>query len=224
MLNESRRVAQAVQRAFALASDQIEVHEVFVIDGASEDETVLNAKQAGATVLHSKPGRGIQLATGAREATGDVVLILHVDNWLDPTASDQMTRALKEGQVESGAFWQRIEAEGFGYRALEWGNAMRVRWFGLAYGDQAIFVRRSVLELVGGIPEVPLMEDVALMRLLKKRKHPVLLKGPLYISPRRWQQNGVVRQTLKNWFLLTAYSLGMPAERIVRWYEPPTDG
>ncbi len=223
MLNESKNVAKAVQRAFTITANDLELVEVFVIDGGSNDDTVAKAEAAGAKVLLSAPGRGQQLAAGSRAATGDVVLMLHADNWLDSEAAEQMETVLKNPGIEAGAFWQRIEATGFRYRALEWGNAMRVRWFGLAYGDQAIFVRRPVLEAVGGIPEVPLMEDVTLMRLLKRRKHPALLRGPVHVSARRWKQNGVLLQTLKNWFLLMAFYLGFSTEKIARWYRLPKD-
>lgn len=223
VLNESSRVAEAVRRAFDIGCDELQVAEVLVIDGGSHDDSVNQAEASGATVIRSEAGRGQQLATGARAATGELILMLHVDNWLAAESASQVVAALKDEGVEAGAFWQRIEATGYRYRALEWGNAMRVRWFGLAYGDQAIFVRRSVLEAIGGIPELPLMEDVALMRLLKRRKRPVLLSGPVHVSPRRWQENGIIRQTLKNWFLLSAYTIGFSVERIARWYRPPNE-
>ena len=217
-LNEADRIGQAVQRAWATGP-----HEVLVVDGGSLDDTVAIAERHGARVLGGVRGRASQQNLGARQATGDVLLFLHADNLLDPDGVRQIAAALENGPVLGGAFQQKISASGLLYRLLERGNALRVRWLGLPYGDQGIFLRREVFDRLGGFPEVGLMEDLLLMRKLRRRARPVLLPGPLQVSPRRWQRYGVVRQTLRNWSLLLAERLGVSPDSLARFYPPHHD-
>ena len=214
-LNEAAHIAEAVRRAW-----QTSPAEVIVVDGGSADRTAELAQAAGAAVIVSAAGRARQQNAGARQARGDVLLFLHADCWLAPEAIRQIAEALADPQVECGAFRQRIEAEGRLFRWLERGNAWRARRRGMPYGDQGIFVRRATFEALGGFPEVRLMEDVMLMRLLRRRSRPVLLPGPIYVSPRRWQKHGVLRQTARNWLLLTAFRLGVPPDWLAAFYAP----
>lgn len=93
----------------------------------------------------------------------------------------------------------------------------------MAYGDQGIFVRREVFDRLGGFPNVPLMEDVIFMSALRRLARPALLPGPLYVSPRRWQRHGVLRQTLRNWATLLAFRCGVSPATLARFYEPTTE-
>ena len=212
-INEADWILRAVSRAWEAGVD-----EVIVVDGGSDDDTMTLAKSGGATVLQSPPGRAVQQNLGAQHASGQILLFLHADNWLAPTAGEQIRKSLQSEKVLGGAFRQRIEAPGLLYRMLEWGNAARVRWRGLPYGDQAIFMCRKTFEQLGGFPATKLMEDLLLMRAFKRLASPVLLPGPVYVHPRRWQRHGVVRQTLKNWFLLSAHALGIAPDRLARFY------
>jgi rSAM/selenodomain-associated transferase 2 len=212
-LNEAARIESAVTRAW-----QAGAHEVIVVDGGSQDATSILARQAGGQVKQSPPGRGCQLNLGARSAAGEVLLFQHADSWLDPACIGQVRRALTDPRVLGGAFRQRIEAKGLRFRLLEWGNAWRARRLGLPYGDQGIFVRHEVFEQLGGFPEVPLMEDLILMRALRRQAWPILLPGPIHVDARRWRRHGVVRQTLRNWSLATAFRLGVAPERLARFY------
>ena len=214
-MNEAALIASAVRRAW-----ETRPHEVIVVDGGSTDQTAALAEAAGACVLSSRPGRAIQQNLGARHATGDVILFLHADTWLPPEGPRQIERALAGAAIGCGAFRQRIEAEGFIYRLLERGNAWRVNRRGMAYGDQGIFVRRELFEELGGFPEVRLLEDVLLLKRLRRRAWPVLLPGPLHVSARRWQRQGVVRQTARNWLLLGAAWCGVSPDRLARFYRP----
>lgn len=212
-LNEAERIADAVARARAIGAT-----EVLVADGGSGDATVAKARDAGAEVCSGRRGRAVQQNLAAGRARGDVLLFLHADTWLAPEAGGQIRAALGDPQVLGGAFRQQIEARGLLYRLLERGNAFRARWRGSPYGDQGIFIRREVFVELGGFDEVQLMEDVLLMRRFRRRAHPVLLEGPLHVSPRRWQRYGVVLQTWRNWLLLAAERLGVPPDRLARLY------
>ena len=213
-LNEATGIQQNIQRAWELRP-----HEVIVADGHSDDGTADLARSSGATVVTSERGRGRQLNAGARAATGDVLLFLHADCWLEPQAVEQIKTALKDESVIGGAFRQRIDHDRKIFRWLEWSNALRVRWRRLPFGDQGIFVRRSAFETVGGFAEVRLMEDVLLMREFSRRGWRIeLLPGPLHVDPRRWLKHGVVWQTLRNWTLLAGLRLGISPDRLAEFY------
>ena len=213
-INEALTIERAVQSVIAAGMD-----EVIVADGGSVDSTPQLASQSGASVVHGERGRAVQQNLGAQQATGDVLLFLHADNWLDPTAGEQMRHCLSESVVLAGAFQQRIEAAGVLYRLLERGNSLRARWQGMAYGDQAIFIRRKTFDQLGGFPPVKLMEDLLLMRALRNKGGKLhVLTGPVYVHPRRWQQRGVIRQTLCNWLLLCSEKLGVAPDRLAKFY------
>lgn len=212
-LNEQGQIERAV-----CSSWRLDPLEVVVVDGGSHDQTAARARQAGARVVPARRGRGPQLNEGARRARGELLLFLHADCWLEPDAARQIQRAFTPGDLAWAAFRQRIDGHGPGYRLLEAGNAWRARRLGLAYGDQGLVVHRDLLRQVGGFPDLPLMEDVGLMRRLRGSGRRALLDGPIHVSPRRWQQNGIVRQTVRNWTLLALYRLGVPLEGLVRRY------
>jgi rSAM/selenodomain-associated transferase 2 len=214
-INEEALIERAVASSWEAGAD-----EVLVVDGDSSDKTTERARAAGAQVIIGPLGRAVQQNLGAERATGDVLLFLHADNWLAATIGSQLRECLQDETILGGAFRQQIDASGRLYRWLEWGNAARVQRRGLAYGDQAIFMRREVFEQLGRFPDVKLMEDLLLMRAFRKRSRPVLLPGPVHVHPRRWQQRGVVRQTLLNWALLGARTVGVSPDRLARFYSP----
>lgn len=212
-LNEAPAIGRAAASAWQAGAD-----EVIVVDGGSDDQTAEIAQAANCHVLSSNRGRAVQQNAGAAEATGDVLLFLHADNWFSESACTQIRDALADNAQLGGAFRQRIDARGIGYRLLEYGNAWRVRWLGLPYGDQAIFLRREAFERLGGFPEVRLMEDLLLMKQMRRQARPLLLPGPVFVSPRRWQKHGIVRQTLRNWWLLTAHKFGRSPDQLASCY------
>jgi hypothetical protein len=159
----------------------------------------------------------VQQNAGAAAATGDVLLFLHADNHLAAGSVEQIVAAVNAGH-SCGAFRQQIQASGFFYRWLEWGNARRVEWWGLAYGDQAMFLTREFFLELGRFPEVKLMEDLLLMRKARRESRPVLLPGPLSVSSRRWQRHGPLRQTMRNWCLLLAWRCGVSTDRLAAYY------
>ena len=210
-LNEKNSIADSVRSAVAAGA-----HEVIVSDGGSNDETIALARVAGANeVIHGVPGRGIQQRIGAEKATGDWLLFLHADNQLGGDCLQQIRELTDEVW---GAFEQEIQCEGFKYRLLEWGNAARVRFRRMPFGDQAIFVRRDVYDQVGGFHEMTLMEDVDLSGRLRRIRRPKLLPGPVSVDARRWENRGVIRQTIRNWSIQIAYACGATPETLARWY------
>ena len=212
-LNEEEHVVRAVESARATQAE-----EVIVVDGGSEDATRRLARQSHATVVTAPAGRAVQQNAGVRACHGDVLLFLHADNWLDVSAVDQLRDAFRNERRLTTCFQQEIIASGIRFRMLERGNAWRAKWLRLPYGDQGIAIRRSVFDRAGGFPEVPIMEDLLLMRKLGRISCPAVLAGPIYVSSRRWERNGVLRQTITNWSLALACRLGVSPQTLSRYY------
>ena len=194
--------------------------EVLVVDGGSHDATCEIVGNLPCELIHAPSGRGQQLRIGAGRAAGDVLFFLHADCWLAQGALEQLRDLAKGHQNKPlfGAFRQRIDGPQMRYRWLERGNAARVNWCRLPYGDQGMFIDRESYRASGEMAAVPLMEDVMLSRAAAKICSPVLLPGPIHLSPRRWQKHGVVSRTLQNWFILSAFYCGVPPERLAKWY------
>lgn len=212
-INEQTNVGEAVQSAIRGGAD-----EVIIADGGSTDETATMARAAGAKVISSRPGRGAQMNAAARESTAEVLLFLHADNRLPTDFAQQIQSAVADPRIQAGVFRQRIEGASPLFRLLAWGNEQRVRWKNLAYGDQAIWVRRTIFEELGGFPEVPLMEDYIFSERLRQQYRFVILPGPLTVSSRRWQQRGIIGQTLLNWRIIAAYKQGKSLDELSLLY------
>ncbi len=210
-INEDAVIANAVRSARASGA-----REVVIADGGSEDFTVEVATAAGASeIVRSLPGRGVQLNAGASATAGEFVLFLHADNELSENCLTQIT---EHPDATWGAFRQHIDSPRSVFRLIERGNSMRVKYRRMPFGDQAIFVRRTVFSDQGGFAEIPLMEDVELSKRLRKVAVPILLDGPLTISARRWEKHGVVRQTFRNWSIQLSYACGQSPEELSRRY------
>jgi len=216
-INEERSIAAAIDSAWNADAD-----EVIVVDGGSTDQTVSIAQKGQAIVLSSCPGRSRQQNLGAQAANGDVIVFLHSDSRLQKHALVQ----LKAIQAKLGAFRQKIDARGWAYRFLEFGNNLRGMLFGMPYGDQTIFIAKDFFEREGGFPDVPLMEDYLLMRRLRWKHWPRILRASTYTSCRRWEKHGIVRQTLLNWSLILQLELGASPEQLAsryRRHDKPSD-
>lgn len=212
-LNEADRIEQTIQRLRECGAC-----EIVIVDGGSTDGTLERTGNADLAIAGPR-GRALQQNHGAERSRGDVLLFLHADCGLQPGSLEAIRSALQDTRVVGGCFYQQITAAGLVYRSLEWGNALRVRLAGWAYGDQGIFVRRCVFESLDGFPILALMEDLYFSKRLKRKGPLRLLRNPpLLVSPRRWQQQGVFRQTLRNWCLIGLAMIGVPPHRLAQLY------
>jgi rSAM/selenodomain-associated transferase 2 len=211
-LDEEDHVAAAVR---SVREDA----EVIVVDGGSADGTREAAAAAGATVMVSARGRGVQLHAGARAARGDWIVFLHADTRLERGWAAAL-RSLPT-DVVGGAFRLALDPPRPAYRLIDAGVALRCRLFRLPYGDQGIFARRDVYGRIGGFRPLPLMEDVDLVRRLARAGPLAFPSVRAFTSARRWERQGVLATTLKNWALAVLYALGASPETLVRAYEGP---
>lgn len=211
-LNEADRIAAVIETTRAQSPMQI-----IVVDGGSDDATVSTATGAD-VVLTSAPGRAIQQNLGAAQCCGEVILFLHADCVLGAGALDGIAAVATDDSVIAGCLTQVIDSPRLALRAIARGNNLRARLLKWAYGDQAIWVRRSLFERLGGFPQVPFMEDLLLMKQLKRQPGRfVRLKPTVTTPPRHWERRGAMRQTLLNWWLIAQLHLGRsPAKMIER--------
>ena len=192
--------------------------EVIVADGGSSDRTAERARAAGARVLAAPRGRAPQLEAGWRASDAAAVLFLHADTRLPAGWAAAVRAALDDPRVAGGAFALRFDQRSLGLRIVEWGARMRVTLFGLPYGDQALFARRAALEAVGGVPLVPILEDLDLAWALRRRGRLAMLALPVTTSARRYQRRGVARTWWRNALALAAWRLGVDRYRLAAWY------
>lgn len=213
-INERDSIERAVRHAWRAGADQ-----VILADGGSQDDTREIAAVHAAIVVSSRPGRASQQNAGAAAATGDVLVFQHADNWFAENALAPLRRLPGPATTPLlGCFYQRLDHPHWLYRLIERGNALRAQWLKLPYGDQGIFVSRPLFHQLGGFPDVPLMEDVLFMKRAMRHRRPRLQPGPLYVDTRRWEERGIVKQTLRNWTLLGALHLGVSVERLAQHY------
>ena len=206
-LNEAGGIRAALE---ALAPLRARGHEVIVVDGGSSDDTVRIAQGLADRVIQAQPGRALQMNAGARAASGDVLLFLHADTRLPPGAETLVFSSVW------GRFDVQIEGRHPLLKVVAGAMNLRSRLTGIATGDQAMFVRRDAFP---GFPEIPLMEDIALSRLLKRRAAPACLRATVTTSGRRWESRGVLRTIFLMWSLRLLYFLGASPQRLIRFYK-----
>jgi rSAM/selenodomain-associated transferase 2 len=191
--------------------------ELILVDGGSDDGTPDLARPLVDRVLQSPPGRAHQMNLGASAARGALLWFLHLDTEI-PDEADLLVAGLAARERVWGRFDVRLSGGHLLLRGIESLMNTRSRLTGIATGDQAIFVSRDLFWSVGGFPDIPLMEDIAISRALKRRRWPVCLHGPVVTSSRRWERNGILRTVVRMWTLRLAYALGVSPARLSRWY------
>lgn len=188
--------------------------EIVVADGGSTDATLAIARAAGAKIVTSERGRGVQLARGAAEARGDILLFVHADTRLASGWCD-----LLEGHCASShrpaCFRLRLDDAAWQARLIEGAVSLRTRLAGLPYGDQGLIMSREAYDAAGGFRPLVLMEDVDLVRRLAR---PVMLDGDALTSAERWRRDGWIRRSLRNLACLSLWRLGVSPDRIARLY------
>ena len=215
-LHEGPNILPLLHHLVTVAEDV--TYEVIVVDGDPEKST-LQYLPTDVYGIQAPAGRGPQMNAGAKIAQAPTLLFLHADTLLPDCAFTQMQQVLKT--AAAGAFDLDIDSP---HPILKWISrvaSLRSRLTRIPYGDQAIFVDRSTFMAVGGFPNIPIMEDVALMQQLKRRHIPIgIVRDRVLVSPRRWQQEGIIICTLRNWVILSFYYLGVSPHRLLRWYRP----
>ncbi|ACU89716.1 TIGR04283 family arsenosugar biosynthesis glycosyltransferase [Desulfomicrobium baculatum] len=193
--------------------------EILVVDGAPEADTLTRIGDTPVLRLSSPPGRGVQLNHGAAAAGGDVLLFLHADTLLPANAFTLIRQTLRDTRLSGGAFSLRYEPRTPGLSFIAALANLRSRRTRVPYGDQAIFVRRSVFEELNGFAPIPIMEDLEFMTRLRRQGHNIrILAMPVRTSARRQLREGILRCTLRNLCLRLFYHCGVPPKMLASLY------
>jgi len=213
VLNEEKSIAATLQ---ALA--RLQPYETIVVDGGSRDRTPGIAAEFGVKVIPSERGRARQMNRGAREASGDVLVFLHADTRLPSTALSDIAGAMGDPLQVGGRF--DVELDGTHWMLPLVGRLIsyRSRLSKVATGDQALFVRREVFQRIGGFEDIPLMEDIAFCRALKRQGAVACLRSRVVTSARRWEVDGVWRTIFRMWMLKLLYLTGVSPARLKQFY------
>jgi rSAM/selenodomain-associated transferase 2 len=212
-LNEEKIIGPTIADSIALRP-----HEVILVDGGSIDRTREISGQTDATVITGAPGRARQMNRGAQQASGDILLFLHADTRLPPAAFHDIVAALADPRCLGGRFDVDLDGDHWLLKLIGAMINHRSRITKVGTGDQAIFVRREVFARMGGFPDIPLMEDIAFCRALKRLGGIACLRSRVVTSARRWESEGVWRTVIKMWTLKLLYFAGVSPVTLKRFY------
>jgi len=213
VVDEAMTISSTIENVRSLGPD-----EVLVVDGGSTDGTREISELAGASVLLGPRGRACQMNRGAEEATGDVLLFLHADTHLPPSAFHDVKLTLEDPEFVGGRFDVKLDGHRWSLRVVGAMINVRSRLTKVATGDQAIFVRRRIFEELGGFPDIPLMEDIAFCSALKRKGKVACLRSRVITSARRWEVEGVWRTVVKMWTLKLLYLAGVSPMKLKQYY------
>lgn len=217
VLKEAGTINAFIKQLRSLSTN--EKIEIIVVDGDSDRTTVRAITDKNVVLLSSARGRARQMNAGAAVANGEMLLFLHADTQLPPNAFALMSSVLGQPHYVGGAFDLAIQSDRFAFRLIARVASLRARVTRIPYGDQAIFLRKDFFLRIGGYRDIPLMEDIEIMQRIKKRGERIyLIPDRVRTSPRRWEKEGIIYCTVRNWLLSTLFYLGVPPEKLSRLY------
>lgn len=198
--------------------------ELLVVDGGSTDNTVAVAQTFTPYVFLAQPNRAAQFNTGARHATGDILFFLPADAFLLPGALEELQRQIIHHGAAAGAFDLNIDSSRRCDRWLAWLANRRARLWRSPAGDQGLFLWRQVFAVLGGFPEMPILEDGALARQLRRVGRVIFLRTGLVTSRCRWETHGILPSLCVDWWVRLLYFLRIPPRELRRiadgWLQP----
>lgn len=215
-LNEAGHIGPTL-RALPYTDPSIEI---LIVDGGSTDDTLQEASFYAET-LSAPRGRAAQMNAGAQRATADVLLFLHADTLLPEQSLANMKQALQASNIVAGTFRLRFDHLHPLLNFYSW--CTTIPWSGLAFGDRGLFVRRKAFETINGYPAWPMFEDLEIVKQLRTVGPFMFLPAHVVTSARRFQQNGLLRQQLRNLLLWLGYQIGAKPERLTQFYPYPED-
>lgn len=214
VLNESLSLPDCLTALHPLRNQA----EIIVSDGGSTDDTVMIAAKLADRVVRTRKGRAFQMNAGAQQAKGEVLLFLHADTFLPDNALALIEQHLTKGGRQWGRFDILLRGRPVMLKFIACMMNWRSRLTGIATGDQVIFVTRQTFFRVGGYPEIALMEDIALSKLLKTIGPPICLTAKVTSSGRRWETFGVFRTIFLMWSLRLRYFFGADPSELAKLY------
>ena len=218
VLHEGENINKLIESLLKI--DDIEHTEIIVVDGSPELDTIKMIRSEKVVSMGSKKGRAVQMNAGSRAARGGILLFLHADVIIPRDTLQSIRDVLADENLVGGAFELGIESKKFMMRLIERMANFRTGITGIPYGDQAIFIRKKIFHDVGSFREIPIMEDLELMERILKSGHKIkIIPRKVVSSPRRWEKEGPLYGTLRNWFLRLLYHLGVEPDKLVKYYK-----
>ncbi|MDQ3537124.1 MAG: TIGR04283 family arsenosugar biosynthesis glycosyltransferase [Bacteroidota bacterium] len=191
--------------------------EIIVSDGGSTDRTTeIIQKFPNIRLVKSSKGRALQMNDGARFARGEILLFLHADTFLMPSAILKVENAMKNSSIVGGSFFLKFDVESPTFKIYSFLSKINHLLF--TYGDQAIFVKKEIFKALKGYKNIALMEDVELQQRIRKRGKFVKLHQPVITSSRRFIRRGVIIQQVQNFVLVTLYLFGISPTILKKYY------
>ncbi|MDC9728240.1 MAG: TIGR04283 family arsenosugar biosynthesis glycosyltransferase [Methyloprofundus sp.] len=212
-LNEESGISDFLKSLQSLRSQC----EIIIADGGSTDKTKKLALPYVDVFLTAKKGRAIQMNDGAKQASSATLIFLHADTFLPKLALQSIEEGMNKG-YQWGRFNMQLIGQHSFLKVISFMMNWRSKISGIATGDQAIFIQKSLFDELGGYPEIALMEDIALSKQLKKHSAPYCIKQAVKSSARRWESFGLARMVLLMWYLRLRYFLGTSPDRLVELY------
>jgi rSAM/selenodomain-associated transferase 2 len=218
VLKESDRVNSLIENIEGLTVDG--AHEVIVVDGSPTKDTIRAIDNENIVKLVSPKGRARQMNAGASMAKGEILIFLHADTELPCNALKSINSAMAQGRYVGGALQLDFNSEKIRFRMLARLASLRCLLTRIPYGDQAIFIERDYFSALGGYKDIPIMEDVELMRRIKRKGDKIcIVPEKVKTSPRRWEQEGFVYVNVRNAILFASYMLGVSPEKLASFYK-----
>ena len=217
VLSEAESINENIRHIRELNADG--TAEIIVVDGDPSGSTIRTIKAEDVRTAVAAKGRARQMNHGAALATGDILLFLHADTRLPSGAFALIRSTMNDKRFVGGAFDLGFDTKRAIFKITEMYVFLRTRLTKIPFGDQAIFIRREYFEKIGGYRDLPIMEDVELMSRIRKRADTIrIIPCKVRTSVRRYEQEGILSCTLRNWFLQISYALGISPQRLVKWY------
>lgn len=217
VLHESKSINTLLDSLEVLKSD--DPFEIIIVDGSPTQDTIQVISRDNVMKYASPQGRGRQMNEGATHATGDILVFLHADTFLPPDALSLIRTTVADQRFVGGAFSLGIRSKNPILTLIAHGSTLRSRFTRAPYGDQVIFLLASYFKDLGGFRDIPLMEDVELMRRIRRKKGKIsILSTRVLTSDRRWKKEGVLYTTLRDLLIIFLYWCGMSAEKLAKFY------
>ena len=218
VFHEGERINQLIEHLNRLDSEKNV--ETIIVDGAVEKDTLAEIHSNNVVKISFETGRAKQMNAGASVALGEILIFLHADTELPPPALKKIDFLMQQGDHVGGAFDLGIKSDKSIFKVIGALSSLRSRLNRIPFGDQGIFIRREFFEKIGGYKEIPLMEDVELMRRIKKSGDKIwIFHDRVMTSSRRWEKEGVIYCTLRNWMLQILYFLGVSPHKLIHFYK-----
>ncbi|MFP4071222.1 MAG: TIGR04283 family arsenosugar biosynthesis glycosyltransferase [Desulfovibrionales bacterium] len=218
VLGENENINRCIEDVFVLGGSR--ATEIIIVDGDPLESTLSVITDPRVTKVSSRPGRAVQMNAGARKARGAILLFLHADTRLSLDGFSLLRETVSSGCL-AGAFDLRINSTSPALRSISRITSLRARISRIPFGDQALFFSAPYFRELGGFKEIPIMEDVEIMKRIKNRGETIcILPSRVYTSPRRWDQEGIFFCTIRNWCLRLLFAAGVSPARLAKMYRP----